>query len=99
MTGGRDHLAHRLLLAVRSPRQVAIILAVSQGILCGLAIVGYEFDTAVLEGVALASFLAGVGVILMLDTERWRPAGIAYGPLQARARAEPARASPGVDTS
>jgi UDP-GlcNAc:undecaprenyl-phosphate/decaprenyl-phosphate GlcNAc-1-phosphate transferase len=92
MTGGRDHMTHRLLLAVRSPRQVAIILAASQGLLCGLAIAGYELNTVALVVVALASFVAGVAVILLLDTERWRPAGIAYGPLKPTAPVEPATA-------
>ena len=40
VTGGRDHLSHRLLPALRSPRAVAAALAVSQAALCVLAILG-----------------------------------------------------------
>ena len=38
LTGGRDHTTHRLLAALGSPQAVAAVLAVVQGLLCGLAL-------------------------------------------------------------
>jgi UDP-GlcNAc:undecaprenyl-phosphate GlcNAc-1-phosphate transferase len=95
MTGGRDHLTHRLLLAVETPGRVAVILAVSQAWLCAMALVGYELGTAVLAGLALLSFLTGVGVVLVLDSARWRPGGIAVGALERPSLTEPLAASVG----
>ncbi len=79
LTGGRDHLTHRILLALGSSRSVAVVLAVAQGFLCSLAIAGYEGGPIALAVLALIAFLTGVVVILVLDTARWRPTGIAMG--------------------
>jgi UDP-GlcNAc:undecaprenyl-phosphate/decaprenyl-phosphate GlcNAc-1-phosphate transferase len=97
MTGGRDHLTHRILLALRSSRLVAAALAVAQGVLCSFAIVGYALGTLAVAGFAFAAFVTGVLAILVLDTPRWRPAGIAVGPQLVSV--EPAEAtSAGVDS-
>jgi UDP-GlcNAc:undecaprenyl-phosphate GlcNAc-1-phosphate transferase len=80
MTGGRDHLTHRILLALHSPRSVAAVLALAQGALCSIAVLGYELGTGAVAGFAFAAFITGVAVILVLDKARWRPAGIAVGP-------------------
>jgi hypothetical protein len=79
VTGGRDHLTHRLLLTLRDPRAVAIALVGLQALLTALAIVGYELGGSAVAVIALGVFLAGVVAILVLDTARWRPAGIASG--------------------
>jgi hypothetical protein len=79
VTGGRDHLTHRLLLALHSPRAVAAVLALGQGLLCSAAIVGYELGEGAVAALAFAAFVAGVVAILVLDSARWRPAGIAVG--------------------
>ena len=76
MTGGRDHLTHRILLVARSPRSVAVVLAAAQLTLCGLALLGYDLGTAGLAVAAFAAFLAGLFAVVILDTDRWRPAGI-----------------------
>jgi UDP-GlcNAc:undecaprenyl-phosphate GlcNAc-1-phosphate transferase len=91
VTGGRDHLTHRILLVLRSPRSVAAALAVGQGVLCSLAILGYELGSGAVVGFALAAFVAGVAAVVVLDSQRWRPAGIAVAeePASAeRARSE-----------
>jgi UDP-GlcNAc:undecaprenyl-phosphate GlcNAc-1-phosphate transferase len=80
MTGGRDHLTHRLLLALHSPRAVAAVLVGVQAVLCGFAIVGDQLGTAALGGLAGLAVLLGVVAIATLDTARWRPAGIAAAP-------------------
>ena len=77
VTGGRDHLTHRILLVLRSPRSVAATLAVGQGVLCSFAIIGYELGSAAVAGFAFTVFVAGVAAVLVLDSPRWRPAGIA----------------------
>jgi UDP-GlcNAc:undecaprenyl-phosphate GlcNAc-1-phosphate transferase len=79
MTGGRDHLTHRMLLAAGTPRRVAIALATAQGLVCALAVAGYQLGTPVLAGLALVCFVAGVGVVVILDSPGWRPDGIAVG--------------------
>lgn len=71
VTGGRDHLTHRLLLYLGSPRAVAAALAVWQAILCSLAILGYEIGPVGVAWLGLGVFLVGVATIAILDTPRW----------------------------
>jgi UDP-GlcNAc:undecaprenyl-phosphate GlcNAc-1-phosphate transferase len=77
VTGGRDHLSHRLLLALRSPRAVAASLALTQATLCVLAIVGDGWSSQALVILALISTSLGAVAIAVLDSRRWRPPGIA----------------------
>jgi UDP-GlcNAc:undecaprenyl-phosphate GlcNAc-1-phosphate transferase len=79
VTGGRDHLTHRLLPALRSPRTVAAALALAQAALCALAIGGAGLGTAAVVTLALATATIGAFTIMVLDMPRWRPAGIAVG--------------------
>jgi UDP-GlcNAc:undecaprenyl-phosphate GlcNAc-1-phosphate transferase len=79
VTGGQDHLTHRILLVRRSPRHVAVTLAALQLLLCGLAIAGYELGADALGVLAFAAFACGVAAIIVLDTGHWRPDGIALG--------------------
>lgn len=80
MTGGRDHLSHRILIRFQSPRRVAAALGVAQAVLCGFAIAGYELGPMAAVGFAFVAFIFGVIAILVLETPRWRPAGIAIAP-------------------
>ena len=96
MTGGRDHLTHRMLLRLRSSRWVAAALACGQAVLCVLAVVGYETDTEAVAIFAFAAFALGFVAILTLDAARWRPAGIAVRPESVTVEPlsiEPAKAS------
>lgn len=77
VTGGRDHLTHRILLVKRTPRAVAATVATAQLLLCALAIGGYELGAQAVALLALVAFICGVTAILVLDTSRWRPRGIA----------------------
>jgi UDP-GlcNAc:undecaprenyl-phosphate/decaprenyl-phosphate GlcNAc-1-phosphate transferase len=79
VTGGRDHLSHRLLPVLRSPQGVAAALAVSQAALCVLAIVGGRSSSEVLAILAVITISLGLVAIGVLDSERWRPPGIAVG--------------------
>jgi UDP-GlcNAc:undecaprenyl-phosphate GlcNAc-1-phosphate transferase len=80
VTGGRDHLTHRLLLVLHSPRAVALVLASAQAALCTLAIISVQLGRAELIGLAIGTASVGVVAIAVLDTKRWRPAGIAVAP-------------------
>jgi UDP-GlcNAc:undecaprenyl-phosphate GlcNAc-1-phosphate transferase len=92
VTGGRDHLTHRLLLSLRTPRAVAGALAVLQAGLCAVGIVGYELGGEGVALLALGVFLSAVAAISVLDSPRWRPVGIAVG-----APPVPGPAAPGVE--
>jgi UDP-GlcNAc:undecaprenyl-phosphate GlcNAc-1-phosphate transferase len=91
LTGGRDHLTHRLLLVCRSPRAVAALLATGQTALCAVAL-GVRGSSG--DGIAIVALTAacfGVVVIAVLDTPRWRPVGIATRtPAAAPSSVEPA---------
>lgn len=77
LTGGRDHLTHRLLIALHSPRMVSAALASVQAVLCALAITGEQLGSAVLAAVSFGAVSFGIVSIAVLDTPRWRPAEIA----------------------
>jgi UDP-GlcNAc:undecaprenyl-phosphate/decaprenyl-phosphate GlcNAc-1-phosphate transferase len=79
MTGGRDHLSHRLLPVLGSPRRVAATLAATQLGLCGLAIVGARSSGEVVAILAPIMVSLGVVAIAVLDSERWRPPRISLG--------------------
>jgi UDP-GlcNAc:undecaprenyl-phosphate/decaprenyl-phosphate GlcNAc-1-phosphate transferase len=67
-SGGRDHLTHRLLPVLGSPRAVAAVVALVQAILCGLAIFAVGLGTTV--GVIVAAMCVGVGVTAVWAFER-----------------------------
>lgn len=67
LSGGRDHLTHRLLRWAGSPQAVALILAVSQALLCGLAVALHDVGESVI-GIVAASYVAiGLTVIAALE--------------------------------
>jgi hypothetical protein len=77
LTGGRDHLTHRLISRVGTPRAVAATLAVTQATLSASAIAGVELGSLPLEAIGAAVLLVGTLAIAVLDSERWRPPQIA----------------------
>jgi UDP-GlcNAc:undecaprenyl-phosphate GlcNAc-1-phosphate transferase len=77
VTGGRDHLTHRLLAFLGSPRAVAAALGAVQAILCAIAIVGVRMGIVGIAAFAASSIILGSIAIAILDSARWRPAGIA----------------------
>jgi UDP-GlcNAc:undecaprenyl-phosphate/decaprenyl-phosphate GlcNAc-1-phosphate transferase len=68
MSGGRDHLTHRLLSMVGSERKVAGILAIAQAALCGLSLALFQADQATVVAVAAAYMVAGAAIIAALET-------------------------------
>ena len=85
VTGGRDHLTHRLLLTLYTPRRVAAALGLTQGMLCAGAIAGDGLGTEAISVFAIVAVAFGAVTIGVLDTARWRPARIAVGERRATA--------------
>lgn len=76
LTGGRDHLTHRLLTRVGSPRAVACCLALAQAALCVAAIAGEQIGTVAVQAIASVAVVAGIGAIAVLESPAWRPATV-----------------------
>ncbi len=68
MSGGRDHLTHRLLALLGTERKVAIVLAVAQGALCALAIGLFQLDQRAVVAAGAAYVAAGAAIIALLET-------------------------------
>jgi UDP-GlcNAc:undecaprenyl-phosphate GlcNAc-1-phosphate transferase len=98
VTGGRDHLSHRLLARLGSPRVVAITLALVQGVLCAVAIVGVRLGIVAIAAFAASAIVLGVIAIAVLDSLGWRPAGIAIGDLGGDLPRSAGARSVGVDS-
>ena len=83
LTGGRDHLTHRLLQLVGTPQKVALALAGAQAALCVLGFVLYDSTIVTIFAAATAYVVVGAATIAALE-----------GPyLRAEARAAEARAA------
>jgi UDP-GlcNAc:undecaprenyl-phosphate/decaprenyl-phosphate GlcNAc-1-phosphate transferase len=67
-SGGRDHMTHRLLPLLRSPRGVAAVLALAQASLCALAVIAVTVGTG--TEVVLAVSCASIGAIVLWAFER-----------------------------
>jgi UDP-GlcNAc:undecaprenyl-phosphate/decaprenyl-phosphate GlcNAc-1-phosphate transferase len=80
LTGGRDHLSHRLLGRLGSARSVAVALALLQASLVTLAILGDQMGSDAVITLAILLGSLAVVSIAVLDSEYWRPRGIAQAP-------------------
>lgn len=85
VTGGRDHLTHRLLARLGSTRKVAFVLGLSQALLCGAAIAGAEAGWPLLGVLASLSVFWGVAALILLESTGWRPDYVWYSPESATA--------------
>jgi UDP-GlcNAc:undecaprenyl-phosphate/decaprenyl-phosphate GlcNAc-1-phosphate transferase len=74
LSGGRDHLTHRLLGMVGSERTVALILAAAQTALCGLSIALFHLDQAAILVATAAYLTIGAALIALLETMTLAPA-------------------------
>jgi UDP-GlcNAc:undecaprenyl-phosphate/decaprenyl-phosphate GlcNAc-1-phosphate transferase len=70
LSGGRDHLTHRLLNVLGTPQAVALALGATQAVACGVGFVLYDASIAVVFATATAYVLAGAGAIFVLE---WQP--------------------------
>lgn len=81
LTGGRDHLNHRLLASLGSTHNVALALAIVQGGLVSLAVIGDQLGKAAPLAVGILGIVEGVAIIVCLEHPHWT------GALPAMARA------------
>jgi UDP-GlcNAc:undecaprenyl-phosphate GlcNAc-1-phosphate transferase len=71
LTGGRDHLTHRLLAILGTSRRVAAILAVVQLGLCGLALAAASLTGAAVLWIAAGVVIAGIATIVVMESPRF----------------------------
>lgn len=67
LSGGRDHVTHRLLRVVGTPRRVALVLGAVQACLCGLAVGLLHADWTAVATAGFAYIAIGAATILFLD--------------------------------
>ena len=67
LTGGRDHLTHRLLAMTGSPQAVAAMLGVLQLGLCAVALGASESGRHAVMWTAAATLVIGIAVITVLE--------------------------------
>jgi UDP-GlcNAc:undecaprenyl-phosphate/decaprenyl-phosphate GlcNAc-1-phosphate transferase len=87
LSGARDHLTHRLLRSLRTPRAVALALGLTQATLCLVGLALFQTPSALVFAFGAMYFLLGAAAILVLDSS--------YSPEAAPAVATPARQEPG----
>jgi UDP-GlcNAc:undecaprenyl-phosphate GlcNAc-1-phosphate transferase len=71
LSGGRDHLTHRLLSRFSTAPRVALVLVAIQAALCGLATVLYFLPPDAAVAIGLLYVAIGAGVLIRLES---RPA-------------------------
>jgi UDP-GlcNAc:undecaprenyl-phosphate/decaprenyl-phosphate GlcNAc-1-phosphate transferase len=86
LSGARDHLTHRLLGALRTPRAVALALGLTQAALCLVGLVLFQTASAAVFVFGAMYFVLAAAAILVLDS--W------YSPEAAPALATPAQQDP-----
>ena len=69
LTGGRDHLTHRLLAIVGSARRVAAALSLVQLSLCALALAAAGLGQTAVLWIAGSAIVAGIGAIAALERQ------------------------------
>src|ERR671925_641962 len=68
LSGGRDHLTHRLLPRLGSERSLALVVGVAQGLLCLLALALVLSDREPVAAAGAAAYL-GLGLIAIAALE------------------------------
>ena len=85
MSGGRDHITHRLARRVGAPRNVALALATAQLTICAVTIGVVE------AGIGWVLLAGGAGLVLggvlvwQFETSRWSADAMPEAPLPAQA--------------
>jgi UDP-GlcNAc:undecaprenyl-phosphate GlcNAc-1-phosphate transferase len=83
LTGGRDHLTHRLLAMTGAPQAVAAMLAFLQLALCGVALTAAENGREAVLWSAAVTLLLGIALIALLEVRfgfAQQPAAVPAGP-------------------
>jgi UDP-GlcNAc:undecaprenyl-phosphate GlcNAc-1-phosphate transferase len=99
LTGGRDHLSHRLLVRLRSPRQVALVLAAAQAALCTAALVLAQLGTAWLWAAGALAVAGCAWAIAWLESPAFEGPNLTAMPTPADASADAIEAEPITSTS
>jgi len=73
LTGGRDHLTHRLATRLGSPRNVALALGTAQAVLGAVAIGVVQLGEGLVLSAWVTWFVAAAAAILLLETAAWAP--------------------------
>jgi UDP-GlcNAc:undecaprenyl-phosphate/decaprenyl-phosphate GlcNAc-1-phosphate transferase len=87
LSGARDHLTHRLLRSLRTPRAVALALGLAQAALCLVGVALFQAPSAAVFAFGAMYFVLGAAVIFALDSS--------YSPETAPALATTDRQEPG----
>lgn len=74
MTGGRDHLTHRLNSRLRSPRAVALVLGGLQAAVSLLALGALQLGRTAIIAAALICLALGASLVALLETPAWTSA-------------------------
>jgi UDP-GlcNAc:undecaprenyl-phosphate/decaprenyl-phosphate GlcNAc-1-phosphate transferase len=74
LSGATDHTTHRLRAVLKSPRAVALTLAVTQSALCGLAIEVSRLGQDAAIALACFALVLGAATIVVVDGPKWTPA-------------------------
>jgi UDP-GlcNAc:undecaprenyl-phosphate/decaprenyl-phosphate GlcNAc-1-phosphate transferase len=80
LSGGRDHVTHRLLRWLPSPATVALVLGLAQAGLCLLTVALLRVGEAAALGAIAACLLLGAAIIAFLDAPRAQLMPQAEGP-------------------
>jgi len=91
MTGGRDHITHRLLRSLGSARTTALVLGLAQAVLCGLGLVLFGATHTTIMLAAMVYVSVGAAVILALDLPYIREAVRVVDGVAASTRPAPAQ--------
>jgi UDP-GlcNAc:undecaprenyl-phosphate/decaprenyl-phosphate GlcNAc-1-phosphate transferase len=70
LTGGRDHVTHRLLAVLGDTRWVALLLALVQAVLCALAVLMHDLSGTTLVAVAAGYVLVAAALLAVLEHPR-----------------------------
>jgi len=73
LTGGRDHLTHRLASRLRSPRRVALALGCTQALLGAVAIGVVQLGEGSVVSAWATWFIAATAAVVLLETAAWAP--------------------------
>jgi UDP-GlcNAc:undecaprenyl-phosphate GlcNAc-1-phosphate transferase len=67
LTGGRDHLTHRMRVRLRTPGRVALVLGGAQALVSALVIVGSRESSSALVYIVLGFMVFGAAAIVALE--------------------------------
>jgi UDP-GlcNAc:undecaprenyl-phosphate GlcNAc-1-phosphate transferase len=94
LSGGHDHLTHRLAVRLGAPRHVALALATTQLVICAVTIGVAEAGIGWVLLAGGAGLLLGGALVWEFETSRWSGAAVPDAPPPAHVIAGPVGAAP-----